>query len=210
MITILLYTQNNADILKSVIDRFLSQEWNVVVIDDGSEDNSQEIVKRYLKGVDLIRFDAPRGFDESMFSAFRHVLRGTGAECLLSYDIESNNISILERLVALYKQHPRNAYLVERVGKISWTIRTLNAIWKFIAKVFKSTDVHDHLTSYMLFRTAFLAKVLPSFHDNEHFSLPKLMLKLGKMNASEYEWITDDEERKESISLALKSFDAFW
>ena len=96
---VLIYTSNNENKLKETIDHILSMELQPVVIDDGSTDNTKEILKGYSDSIDVLYFDEKRGFDATMLSGFRHILRGTNAKIIITMNIETDDKFYIQLLL---------------------------------------------------------------------------------------------------------------
>ena len=81
-ICLLLPTYNNGKTLAQVIDSVLEFAPSVIVVNDGSTDNTKEILKRYEGKIEVIEYEKnrgkgyalSRGFDHAEQSGYTHII----------------------------------------------------------------------------------------------------------------------------------------
>lgn len=73
-ISIIIPTYNYAHFLPLAIDSILNQtykNYEIIVVDDGSTDNTQQVIKKYLKKINYIRHKTNKGISEAMNTGIR-------------------------------------------------------------------------------------------------------------------------------------------
>src|SRR3972149_11099730 len=96
---VLVYTYNNGEKIKKVIDDILSFDLFPVVINDGSSDNTEEILRRYYDSIDSLNFEVHRGFHPTMLSGFRNILRGSHSDIIITMNLTHDNPFYMRQLL---------------------------------------------------------------------------------------------------------------
>ena len=208
---VLIYTSNNENKLKETIDHILSMELQPVVIDDGSTDNTKEILKGYSDSIDVLYFDEKRGFDATMLSGFRHILRGTNAKIIITMNIETDDKFYIQLLLENYKLHKKDLYILNRVkSKLYIASKVFNSVFKFLSKLIYTFDAQDHLSTFALFKTGILKKHVETMSPMAKFILIKIYLEAAKDQDIKYEWLPIDEDKKDDDVNYLLSIGALF
>lgn len=71
-ICIIIPTYNNSSTLKSVVESALQSPYNVIVVNDGSTDDSQEIILSFGQQIDIISYTPNRGKGHALKEGFRY------------------------------------------------------------------------------------------------------------------------------------------
>lgn len=206
---ILLYTYNNGERIKKVIDTILSLDLFPVVINDGSSDNTEEILRKYHDSIDVLTFEVHRGFHPTMLSGFRNILRGSHSDIIITMNLMKDNPFYIKQLLETYKLQPKDIYIIERINTdLSFLAKIFRYIFMFFSNIFFHFSAKDHLSTFALFKTSFLKNLIELRSPFDQFLLVTLYLKAGRNN--EYAWIPVDETKNDSFWKYFHSFRALF
>jgi len=71
---VLIPTYNNAGTLQQVVDSVLEVTTNVIVVDDGSTDQTPDLLQQYKESVEIITHDKNKGKGRALRNGFKHAL----------------------------------------------------------------------------------------------------------------------------------------
>ena len=151
-------------VLDTKLDYPLSKE--VIVIDDGSTDNSFEIIKSFIEKQDLavkiLRNERNRGKGFSIMKALEHV---TGEIVIIQdADLEYDPADYNKMLRPLWQNHADVVYGSRFMGdgphRVLFYFHTLgNKFLTFLSNLFTQLNLTDMESGYKMFRTEVLRKI---------------------------------------------------
>lgn len=100
----IILTWNSAGYIQSCIDSILCLkkiENQIIVIDNGSADNTVQILEKYKEKIKLIRFCKNQGTTVSRNEGIRHVDKNADYICILDSDTEINEEAIIKLTASL-------------------------------------------------------------------------------------------------------------
>lgn len=206
-IRVLLYAYNVEESIKDVIDHIRKQGLVPVVVDDGSEDNTLEILKTYYDTIDIVHFDVHRGFYTTMLSGFRHIVRGSDAQAVIVFRVDEDNPLYIRQILEMYKQEQKDLYILNRLdNKSSWLTRIVQYIFSLFSKILYGFQSKDPLNTYALLSRRLITTIVEQVSLSKQILLTHMYIYAAQDNNFSYEWITVDAIREDSLEQTLKSF----
>ncbi len=133
-VSIIISSYNYAAYVQEAIDSALTQTYphvEVIVVDDGSTDNSRDILKKYKEEVKLILKE--NGGQASAFNAGFEISQGDVIIFLDSDDVL--HPSTVEKIIPLFQE--------SNVAKVHWILKEINGTGKVTGKVTPSEQLSD-------------------------------------------------------------------
>jgi len=88
-IFVIIPAYNEAEVLKKVLDDLLSYSYQIVVVDDGSQDNTYEIAKQYK--IHCLKHKCNLGQGAALQTGISYTLQKTDAEILVTFDADGQH-----------------------------------------------------------------------------------------------------------------------
>ncbi len=111
---VLIPTYNNAGTLQQVLDSVLEVTSNVIIIDDGSTDQTADILKGYEDNIEIITHDKNRGKGRALRNGFKHALT-LGYDFAISIDSDGQHFaSDLPRFIDEIETNPSSLVIGAR------------------------------------------------------------------------------------------------
>lgn len=158
--SVLMPTYNKADYIADAIESVLHQtfaDWELVIIDDHSSDNTQEVVKKYLKDKRIIYLQNPLNLGKSK-SRNRLVKESIAP---IFGELDSDDTLSANALTVMYKAHEQSPSAGFIYSQFVYCDKDLNPIKPGFCRAGKvgETNLHNHYAT--AFRT----------YKREHFNL---------------------------------------
>jgi glycosyltransferase involved in cell wall biosynthesis len=184
---------NEAPTIEAVLDRLAPLVDELIVVDDGSVDDTRAVVERWLPGHDgvrLLTFDTNRGMSAAYYAAFTHLrdalaagraghddlvftVDADGQHELDAFD-ELQRIATVEKLDALLVRRDLTTYpRYKQVG--NWSLSAWASLWA-------GRRLYDVESGYRVFRLGALADALDYYRGykySETVEVAVVMCRLG-------------------------------
>lgn len=184
---------NESKIIGSVIQKLIDRGFkNIVVVNDGSTDNTKEIVSQYLE-VKLISHVINRGQGAALATGLDYLSTVNQCEYICTYDSDGQHG--LEDVLLMLNELENDATLDIVIGsrfvedtntnaplsrKITLKLGTLFLRFVYGLKI---TDAHNGLR---VMRKSIAYKMIPKLDDFSHASEMTYLIKHHKMNYKEF------------------------
>ncbi|MEP2771362.1 MAG: DUF2062 domain-containing protein [Fulvivirga sp.] len=89
---VLIPTYNNAGTLQQVVDSVLEVTTNVIVVDDGSTDQTPDLLQQYKESVEIITHDKNKGKGRALRNGFKHAL-AAGYDYAITIDSDGQHFA---------------------------------------------------------------------------------------------------------------------
>jgi len=209
---VLVYSHNDGNKLKHIVDTLLSLHLIPVIINDGSIDNTVDVLRKYADDIDKITFDQHIGFSNSFLSGIRHIIRGSNATNIIILDAKKNNPLYVMQLLENSKKEAKDVIIMNHINSsLSIPAKLFKYIFKILASIFYGFESKDHLSTYALFKANFVKEIISlneTTYATPSFLLVKLFLKAAKNKS--YKWIAIDGEKEKKTSNYLLSLKALF
>ena len=184
-VLILVPAFNESKFINETIEKLLSKFPNILVINDGSSDNTLDII--LSKGVNVISHQLNCGQGAALETGFLYFVGFTNYKYIATFDADGqHNVSDLESMVKLIKKNNLSAVIGTRfadkksIKKIPFLKRLTLRLAILFERIFysiKNTDAHNGLR--VISRRVVADYLLPiSNYDMSHAT--EISFKLGK------------------------------
>jgi len=170
---------NEAPTVEAVLERLYPLVDELVVVDDGSTDDTRAIVERWLPGHDTVRFltfDANRGMSAAYYAAFTELRTQMNAGELSADDLvfsidadEQHELQALDELQDLTESEGLDALLVRRdLSTYPGYKRAGNWLLSAWASLWAGQRLLDVESGYRVFRLGALADALDYYQGHKY------------------------------------------
>ncbi len=155
---ILIPTYNNSSTLSDVIDSVLDYTEDIIVVNDGSDDNTIEILEKYSKRIKIISYSKNKGKGYALKMGFKEA-RKLSYDYLISIDSDGQHFaSDLPAFIKAIEDNP-NALIIgsrsikpENRDKSSTFANKLSNFWFFVQTLSYLPDTQSGYRAYPLNR----------------------------------------------------------
>ena len=174
---------NEASMITVLIDDVLEYTNNIIVVDDGSSDNTVELVKK--KPVQLICHEKNRGKGAALMTGINEALKDTNCDFVITMDGDGQHSpSSITKFVELYNKEKPDAI----IGNRMWDVQNMPLVRKWTNQFMSwllcrraGISVHDTQNGYRLYSRDVI-KCFPS--DISHFSAEsEVLICMGMQNS---------------------------
>jgi glycosyltransferase involved in cell wall biosynthesis len=173
-LTIIIPAYNEAEniplILPEVIAFAKENSFLVIVIDDGSKDNSWEILEGFSQEncLKILRNKVNRGYG----GALKRGIEEAGTEFVIMVDADGQHrLADVKKLFARIRETDADMVIGSRKGQQGKWFRSLGkTLIRFIAKILMDVPVYDINSGMKIFRTELGKKYLHLYPDSMSFS----------------------------------------
>ena len=163
------------DEVVETLPRF-AEQWEAVVVDDGSTDRSAEIIDEYSvrhPQIRLVRHEANRGYGE----ALRTGLQSCTGDAIFFTDADLQfRLADLERVIpALAEADLVIGYRIKR--RDPWHRLVVAAVYHFVLRVVFRLGVHDVDCAFKLFRRPVVDALVGDLRSRSAFISPELVIR---------------------------------
>lgn len=150
-ICVIVPTYNNAESLPSVLDNIIEYADDIIVVNDGSTDNTSEILRRYAEKITIVEHQANKGKGRALVSGFKKAIEA-GFVTAITIDSDGQHYpSDLPAFIEAIANYPSSIIIGERDlsnvdinGKSSFA----NKFSNFWFCVQTGIHLHDTQTGY--------------------------------------------------------------
>lgn len=208
---VLLYAKNDESIIKNIVDSILEQGFVPVVIDDGSDDSTLEILKTYYDEIDIIHFEESRGFYQTMLSGFRHIVRGSDANAIIVFKVGEDNPFYIKQLMQVFEKNSKDICIFHRLNNVSsFFPRMVQHMYTFLSWFFYGFESKDPLNTYAVFSRRIIKTIVEQVSVKKTILLTDMYIYAARNDEFSYEWIPVDEERNDSFEQSIKVLSALF
>ena len=184
-VLILVPVFNESKFIDKTIEKLLKKFKNILVLNDGSTDNTLEIISS--KEVDVISHQLNCGQGAALETGFLYFIKFTNFKYIATFDADGqHNVSDLESMIKLIKKKKLSAVIGTRFQNLN-TIKQIPFLKRLTLKLgilferifysIKNTDAHNGLR--VISRSVVSDFLLPiKNHDMSHAT--EISFKLGK------------------------------
>lgn len=175
--------------LEKVLIENLKDNWEVILVDDASTDNSYEIMKQYQKNslFRIIHFDKRKGQTGAFKAAF-DIARG---EYIIRMDGDlQDDPKDIPKFLEKLKEGSELTLGLRECRKHSKILRLASGIFDLAAILLFDSPLHSSSASFVAFKSEFVKNI--PFRKNDHRYLPLIAMKRGAKNVSEI-FVTHNE-----------------
>ena len=174
---------NEHAMIEVLIDDVLEHTNNIIVVDDGSSDNTVELVKK--KTVQLICHEKNRGKGAALMTGINEAFKDTNCDFVITMDGDGQHSpSSIMKFVELYNKEKPDAI----IGNRMWNIKNMPLVRKWTNKFMSwllcrraGIFVQDTQNGYRLYSREVI-KCFPS--DISHFSAEsEVLICMGMQNS---------------------------
>ena len=146
-IWIVIPAYNEGERVGKLLDKLANEKYRVVVVDDGSTDNTSHLVRKY--NVEILRHKVNLGKGAAMKTGADYVFK-YGAKALIFMDADGqHSVDDLVKFDKKLNQGFSAVYGVRRFSKESPVIRDMgNKIVKYLIKILYGVEISDILCGY--------------------------------------------------------------
>lgn len=155
---IIIPAYNESSIIADVLEKLRPLQHHMVVVDDGSGDDTAAISRQH--GATVLRQDTNQGQGAALQTGFEYA-REHGAEFMVTFDADGQHqASDIQRLLDALNKHGADVALGSRfLGRAiniqpsrKWALKLLTAYTNYVYKL-KLTDVHNGLRAFRVSTT---------------------------------------------------------
>ena len=175
--------------LEKVLIKNLKDNWEVILVDDASTDDTYKIMKQYEKNklFRIIHFDKREG----QTGAFRVAFNIAKGEYIIRMDGDlQDDPKDIPKFLEKLKQGSELVVGLRECRKHSKILRLASGIFDLVAILLLNSPFHSSSGSFVAFKAEFV-KDIP-FRKNDHRYLPLIVMKRGAKYISEI-FVTHNE-----------------
>ena len=169
-ILILIPAYNEERNIKRVVESVKRENYNVLVIDDGSDDKTSECARN--AGAELIRLEENQGKGTALRKGFEYAnKKGYNAVAIIDGDGQ-HNVSELKNLVSAFSENGTDIVIGSRMTdlrKMPLIRRVTNKVMSKIVSMLAKNRIHDSQSGFRIIKTTVLKniKLTTSNYDTE-------------------------------------------
>jgi glycosyltransferase involved in cell wall biosynthesis len=184
---------NEASIIGEVLQNLIhNEQYNIVVVNDGSKDNTAEIVKSF-KNVTLINHVINRGQGAGLATGLDYLSQVEDCDYVVTYDADGQHrLEDALQMVEVLKENPELDIIIG--SRFIETTRTnvpltrkitlkLGVVFLKFVYGLKITDAHNGLR---VIRKRVLVKMIPKLDNFSHASEMTYLIKAHNLNFKEF------------------------
>jgi glycosyltransferase involved in cell wall biosynthesis len=185
---------NEEPTVEAVLDRLYPLVDELIVVDDGSTDNTRKIIEEWLPdaGATLLPFDQNQGMSAAYYEAFTHLagrLRAgeiSPGDHVFTVDADGQHeLAVFDELGARMNAEGLDALLVRRdLSTYPAYKRTGNWLISAWASLWAGYRLYDVESGYRIFRAAALVDALSYYRGYRYSETVEIAVVLGRRGAS--------------------------
>lgn len=155
----------------TLLDLSQITEVEVLIINDGSTDQSLELLQNYKEDIRIISYKAQRGYGEAIKEGIRQSKGNWIAFCDLDDTCSPGDITKLIKLTLEQSIEVVWGDRLHRQSQMSFVRKLGNRLYQFVFFLFSFQMVPDPCSGFRLFKRSVLAPVIYEFSKDLSFSL---------------------------------------
>lgn len=165
--------QNIGKILESIKKTFKNQNYKIVLVDDGSVDNTKKIAYRFSNEIpiDIIEHMSNLGLGKTLKDGFIHILNKIKDEdIIITMDADNTHpVELANKMIEKIRENDiviASRYVGGREVGVNLLRKVLSKGANFLLKLFFFNRIEDYTSGYRAYKGKFLKIVYQKYKEN--------------------------------------------